>query len=173
MSKTCIGLFGTCGGSRWREQFMDAYREVGIEFFNPQVDDWKPEDAIIEAEHLAEDMIILFPITGETTGLGSLSELGFSILNCLKPDDRRDIVVYISDTLEPSVIDSITPQHKKDSIRARALAKEHLKKLKINNLYIVDSFEEMFEVSVILWNSAMMRVSLQRFNPHRKYPTKG
>lgn len=39
----CVGLFGTCGRSKWRNPFMEKYKELGIKFFNPQVDDWKPE----------------------------------------------------------------------------------------------------------------------------------
>ena len=54
----CIGLFGTCGGSKWRDKFIAKYNERGIEFFNPQKDDWKPEDAEIEADHLANDGVI-------------------------------------------------------------------------------------------------------------------
>ncbi len=69
-----VGLFGTCGGSLWREPFEAKYNEQGIVFFNPQVDDWNPSMADIEAQHLAEDEIILFPITGETYGTGSLAE---------------------------------------------------------------------------------------------------
>lgn len=59
----CIGLFGTCGTSKWRSTFIDHYNDEGINFFNPQVNDWKPEDAIKEAKHLAEDTVILFPVT--------------------------------------------------------------------------------------------------------------
>lgn len=59
----CVGLFGTCGGSKWRNNFMLKYNEMGINYFNPQVDDWKPELAEIEAEHLVNDDIVLFPVT--------------------------------------------------------------------------------------------------------------
>ena len=64
----CIGLFGTCGGSKWRDEFMAAYEERGINFFNPQVADWTPECAEIEADHLVNDDVILFPVTNETFG---------------------------------------------------------------------------------------------------------
>ena len=63
MNKNCIGLFGTCGNSTWRNKFMEIYDKKNIIYYNPQVDDWKPEDAVIEAERLANDQIILFPIT--------------------------------------------------------------------------------------------------------------
>ena len=61
-----IGMFGTCGGSKWREPFIEKYEELGISYFNPQVDNWTDQNAIVEARHLAEDKVILFPITNET-----------------------------------------------------------------------------------------------------------
>lgn len=42
----CIGLFGTCGGSIWRDKFMDKYDDENLTgepilYYNPQVEDWK------------------------------------------------------------------------------------------------------------------------------------
>lgn len=39
--KLCVGLFGTCGGSEWRKPFIEAFDEKGIDYFNPQIDDWE------------------------------------------------------------------------------------------------------------------------------------
>lgn len=163
--KLCVGLFGTCGKSTWRNPFMEKYHEVSIEYFNPQVDNWKPEDAVIEAEHLAEDMLILFPITKETYATGSLSEVGFSILNAIKLDDRRDFIVLIDQELDESLDNSVA---RRESLRARALVYQHLKKLRLANLYIVDTLEEMLNVSLMLWEAAKIRYSLIRYNPHNK-----
>ena len=148
----CVGLFGTCGGSKWRDSFMEKYKQEGIPFFNPQVNDWKPEDAVVEAKHLAEDAVILFPITSETYGTGSLAETGFSILNAIRLDDRRDFVIYIDMTLAPDLDNAVA---RKESLRARALVREHLKKLRLSNLYLVDSLSEMFEVSLALYRAAV------------------
>lgn len=150
MNNLTIGLFGTCGKSRWREDFINKYNELNINYFNPQVDDWKPELAEIEAEHLSNDKIILFPITSETYGLGSLSEVGFSILNAIKLDDRRQFVVLIDMKLDKSLNDNNLI---KESLRSRALVKQHLKKLNLENVYLVDALDEMLEVSLILYNS--------------------
>jgi len=73
-----IGLFGTCGNSQWRVPFMKKYNERCIEFFNPVVPDWKPENAEIEAEHLILDEVVLFPVTNETLATGSLAEVCFT-----------------------------------------------------------------------------------------------
>lgn len=168
--KLTIGLFGTCGGSQWRKPFADRYTQEGISFFDPQKPDWKPEDATIEAEHLAEDAIILFPVTGETTGAGSLSEVGFSILNAIRLDNQRDFVILIEPTLSQNLMDTLPPVHAKESLRARALVIQHLKKLRLSNLYLVSSLEEMLEVSVQLHKAAAIRVPLQALNPHAEKP---
>ena len=36
----CVGLFGTCDKSTWRDPFMAKYKELGINYFNPVVEDW-------------------------------------------------------------------------------------------------------------------------------------
>jgi hypothetical protein len=178
----CIGLFGTCAGSKWREDhFIPGYDKLGIKWYNPQVDDWNPAMAEEEAEHLAEDAIVLFPVTSESYAFGSLAETGFSMLNAIGLDDRREFVIYIAQT-----IDEVGPKgeklndlHNEDgsenkasqakaSLRTRALVKEHLKKLRLPNVYIVDSLEEMYDVSVKLWDALQITYPLRDLNPHRK-----
>lgn len=163
MNKNCIGLFGTCGSSTWRNEFMKKFVERGIEFFNPQVPDWKPEFAEVEAEHLASDQIILFPVTDETYATGSLAESGFSILNAIKLDDRRDFVIMISPDLKQSLKDE-NPTAAKESLRARALVKQHLKKCNFSNLYVVENLEQMLEVSITLWESHQVRNKVREFS---------
>ncbi len=160
-----VGLFGTCGGSKWREPFMAKYRELGIDFYNPQVENWDPSCAEEEARHLAEDEVILFPITGETYAFGSLSEVGFSVLQAIRLDDRRDFVVMIETELGPHLADAA---QRKESSRSRALVKQHLKKLRLKNLYVVDTLDEMLETSILLHQAATIRAPLARFNPHAK-----
>ena len=149
----CIGLFGTCGGSKWREPFIATYESLGIEYFNPQKDDWKPEDAEIEAEHLVNDQVILFPVTNETYAIGSLAETGFSILSALRSNDQRYVVIYIDPKLDPA-LETADPIAAKESMRARALVAAHLKKLNHYNVFIVDSLEKMLTISKELYSAA-------------------
>lgn len=147
----CIGLFGTCGGSSWREEFMNKYQELNIQFYNPQVDDWKPELAEIEAEHLVNDDIILFPVTNETYGIGSLAETGFSIMQTINANKNRSVVIMVDkEVAEPLVI--VNPLLAKESARSRALIRAHLAKMERNNVYIVNSLEEMLDISLQLYS---------------------
>lgn len=163
--KPCIGLFGTCGGSKWRDAFMMRYEELGYDYFNPQVEDWDPSMAEEEARHLADDEVILFPVTGETYATGSLAEVGFSILQAIRLDDRRDFVIMIEMELQEHL--KANPEMCKETLRARSLVKQHLKKQRLGNLYLVDSLERMLEVSLILYENALKRAPLKKFNPHR------
>ena len=163
--KLCVGLFGTCGKSKWREPFIEEYERQGIAYFNPQVADWKPEDAVIEAEHLADDDVILFPVTSETYATGSLAETGFSILNAVRLDDRRDFVIMVEQTLDEELDDEVA---RKESLRARALVLQHLKKLRLPNVYLVDTLDQMLEISLKLFEGAKLRDPLRKFNPHNR-----
>jgi hypothetical protein len=177
----CIGLFGTCGGSRWRDAFISAYNDHRIAWYNPQVEEWDPSCADIEADHLANDAIILFPVTNETYAFGSLAETGFSILQALRLDDRREFVLYVAKDIAPfdpkgNVLDDrLLPDgspneasRAKESLRARALVRQHLIKLRLPNVYLVDTLEEMLAVSLRLWETAKIRLELEHYNPHRR-----
>lgn len=153
----CIGMFGTCGNSTFRQElFIPTYERMGLvegkDYYNPQVapGTWDPSMADIEAWHLANDKIILFPILASTYGLGSLSEVGFSLLNAIDLNDRRFFVTYI----EPEVDDELVSEDKnlaKASNRARSLIISHLNETELDGLYIVDRLEHMLELSIELW----------------------
>lgn len=166
MQKLCVGLFGTCGDSTWRDRFIKIYNDKDIMFFNPQVEEWDPSMAAIEAEHLAEDAVILFPVLSETYGLGSCSEVGFSILNAIRLDNLRDFVLLIDDKLDDNLMEN--KELAKESLRSRALIKQHLKKLALSNVYLVDTLDEMLAVSLNLYYAAEYRVALQKYNLHAR-----
>lgn len=143
--KLTIGLFGTCGTSKWRNPFIKLYKNANIPYFNPQVDDWKPELAEIEAHHLAKDGVILFPVTSETYGTGSLSEVGFSIINAIKYTEERTVILLIDQELDESLSDEIA---RKESLRARKLLQAHLNNTILPNVIQVLTFEEMYFESI-------------------------
>jgi hypothetical protein len=158
-----IGLFGTCGNSRWREQFITVYKKMGIDYFNPVKDDWKAEDAEIEAEHLANDEIILFPVTDETLGLGSLGEVGFSILQAIKLDSNRDIIVMIDKVLNDEAKGYFEESMVRESIKMRALIRAHLKKLNYPNVYMVDTLDDMLSITLYLKDINEIRSKISKF----------
>ena len=157
-----IGLFGTCGNSRWREPFIQDYKTRGIQFFNPQVDNWTPKNAELEAKHLANDEIILFPITSETYGGGSLAEVSVAALNTVKFNQNRAVVVLIDTNIDEAL--KAEPTAANESLRARALMREHIKNLNLANVYFVETFTEMLEVSIQLHEVATVLAKLRTYS---------
>lgn len=146
-----VGLFGTCGNSTWRAPFIARYESMNVPYFNPQVPNWNAELAAIEAEHLATDPIVLIPITDETSGIGSLAEVGFTVAQAAVSDTSRNFVIYIAPTVDENLVTD--PAVAKESNRARKLVLAHLRKINMANVIVVDSLESMLDVSVRLVNS--------------------
>ena len=145
----CIGLFGTCDKIRWRDPFMQKYDELGIKYFNPMVDNWHPGMVPLEAEHLKEDPIILFPVLALSYGLGSLSEIGFGPLKALRQNKYRSFVILVDDDVTEE-LKAKDEAKAKDSLRSRKLVKGHLKGLNMPNVYLVETLEQMLETSLKL-----------------------
>ena len=90
-----VGLFGTCGDSTWRDSVMQQLEAAGIGYFNPVVDEWNDEAQAAELRHATSDKVILLNITGETEGIGSLSESGW--LAFLANNRGQNVVVVLED----------------------------------------------------------------------------
>ena len=63
----CVFLGGTCANSTWRQTLTPKMKE-DIPFFNPQVDDWTPEDAQREDACKPMAKLNVFVITGDSLG---------------------------------------------------------------------------------------------------------
>ena len=146
----CIGLFGTCDKHRWRDPFMAKYDSLGIPYFNPMVDDWHPGMVPLEAQHLAEDEIIVFPVLGWSYAEGSLSELGFGPLKAIRQNTNRSFVYLIETELHERLTD---PDRCKASLRARKLLLGHLKELDAPNIYVVKTLDMALASTVELYKS--------------------
>jgi hypothetical protein len=159
-----IGLFGTCGGSQWRTPFKATYANRSIPFFDPQVDNWTPECATQEAWHLANDSLVLFPVTAETYGFGSLAETGFSLRQALSAHAHRFVIAYI----DPDVSAELTlsdPAQAKASVRTRQLVRAHLQQANVANLVIAHSLTDMLDKSLAVWD-IQQRLRALRAAPH-------
>lgn len=150
MKKVTVGLFGTCGNTTFRKDlFIPVLEKIQADIFNPQLGpgEWDPSCAAIEAEHLATDDIILLPITKDTFGLASLAEIGFTIAHAIKDRGQRDFIIMIDQELSPDLL--MNEQLAKESLKIRALVKEHAKEVDAKNVFIVDSLSSMIELASI------------------------
>ena len=72
MKKLKVALFGTCNNSTWREELIPLLK---VDYFNPVVLDWKPEDAENEIKQREICDFILYVITPKMTGVFAIAEL--------------------------------------------------------------------------------------------------
>ena len=148
-----IGLFGTCGKSKWRNSFINEYNNYSISYYNPQVEDgkWTPDFSEIENFHFLNDDIVIFSITSETPSLGSLAETGFSALSVLfnSSNKNRFFIVYIDNDCQFENNDL-----REESIRSRILVKSKLKELSasFDRLILTESLNESLKISIDLYN---------------------
>lgn len=140
MAKPIVGLFGTCGNSTWRRGIIEQLHSHGFSYFNPQRSDWKHEHIVEENYHLNNDDVILFVVTKETTGFGSLGEIGFSVLNASQSSQK--LIILIDDDCDDPNADS---KALKESINTRALVKTKVKNL-INEHHSVFLAESMTQL---------------------------
>lgn len=167
----CVGMFGVCATTTFRQtKFIPKFEEEQINWYNPQLGEgeWnRATSPIEEAKHLAADQIILFPITRDSYALGSLSESGFGIIQSISLNDRRHVVILIDKELDERLI-SENEQLANESLKCRALVYQHLRKLRLPNVYMVDTLDEMLDVAVLTYRTAEALAPLSEWNPHKR-----
>jgi hypothetical protein len=114
---------------------------------------WEPGQAEDEAMHLANDSLVLFPITEETLAMGSLAETGFS--SAEKWNGNRFIVIYVAPDVTPE-LHADNKAAASGSKRARQLVREHLKKVTNPNVFVVESMDELLHTSLKLWGALQL-----------------
>lgn len=153
--------------SNWRNPFIKKFSELNIPYYNPQkpVGQWNPEDAIEEAINLANDKIILFPVTSETYAFGSLAESGFALIPTINCNRHRYVVTLIAQNLDPALEED--KERAEESIRARKLVMEHLQQLNMDNIFIVNTLDEMLAVCLKLYEMIKIGEELKKYNSRR------
>lgn len=134
-----VGLFGTCGDSKWRDAVIKALRAAGIDSFNPVVPNWTPECAAVEAEHLATDKVIMMVITGETEAVASLAETGWAAV-AAKNNGQGFILV----------VEDFPGDPKSPTNRARKLVRAHAEK---NGVKVFSTIEEATKAVIAAMNA--------------------
>jgi Nucleoside 2-deoxyribosyltransferase like len=171
-----VFLGGTCGGDMWRTPFEATLTRRGTSFFNPQVDDWQPWMVDLENRCIRESRVVLFPVLGSTLGIGSLGEIGFSVLSVLRSiaaGQNRELIVLIDPHASPDMLVTVKqPDGTKtkerpglallqESDRLRALVRSKvLNETWRQGVWLVDSLDAMHQTMETLLD--MGHMSLQR-----------
>ena len=132
---------------------MSRYEEMGIEYFNPMVDDWHA--GLIEEENfmLNNAEVILFPVLKDSLGSGSLGEIGFSVSNVIRniANGKNQCLIALIDN-DCAPVKEATQAQIDRSIKDRKLVKSKLiEKTSYPNIVLVDTLEEMFDLSLKLY----------------------
>lgn len=70
-----IFLGGSCNPTTWRTDVaIPLLESAGVEYYNPQVEDWSPELVAIEATAKNEADVLLFVIDSQTRAIASMLE---------------------------------------------------------------------------------------------------
>jgi hypothetical protein len=70
-----VFLGGSCNPTTWRQDtVIPLLEEKGIKFYNPQVEDWRPELMELEAQAKADSEVLLFVIDLQTRAIASILE---------------------------------------------------------------------------------------------------
>lgn len=70
-----VFLGGTCNNSTWRDALIPRLKELGIDYFNPVVEDWTPACQLEEEnQKMFECDVQLYHITSAMTGVFSIAE---------------------------------------------------------------------------------------------------
>lgn len=116
-----VFLGGSCNPTTWRkDEAVPMLTAAGVSFYNPQVDDWAPELAQVEARAKAESGVLLFVIDGQTRAIASILEATEYIAS------GRKVVLTVADIPDGAIIDgqAVTGRELKDLNRARAYLRE-------------------------------------------------
>lgn len=140
-----IGLFGTCSDSKWRDMFIEKYKNRNISYFNPVKKDWTTADAANEAKHLASDDIIIIPVLNTSFGFSSLSEIGFAAIRAI--NENKVLIVLIDDEVDP---DLKNQEFVTLSNHTRAIIKNHVKELtkEYPQIILSHSLHDALDISV-------------------------
>jgi predicted polyphosphate/ATP-dependent NAD kinase len=167
----CITLYGTNDGT-WRDAFIADYLAMGLTAgVNFYVPTWTtaPELAA-ELQHLENDKVVVFAITGETYAEQLLSDLAFYILNTHKPSFRRSIIIYV----DPDIVTRLKFETDGQTLQERAVValgirtavRDHLQQLRLDGTYFVQSLEDALAVSKTCYNAEVLLSSVRQYIPH-------
>lgn len=155
----CIGLFGTCSGSKWRDRFIEVYREENIRFFDPVVADWTPASRQNEIIHMRTDDVIVMMITDEAYSLFSLMECGI-LLKEMAANPFRHLIIGVDRHLDPMLSSNQLMYENSLAMRERIL--EELKE-PMDNVYPIFDINDAIAVSRQAYETTLIRRGIRSF----------
>lgn len=112
-----VFLGGACGSTEWRTSItVPILISKGVTFYNPQVEEWRPDMVVVEAIVKERCAVLLFVVGEETRGVASMIEAAQYIC------EGRHVVLVLKDTKVGSMIEGeqVSVSEARDLNRGRA-----------------------------------------------------
>ncbi len=129
-SNKFVFLGGTVNGSNWRDILIPL---LTIQFFNPVVKDWTPEDAQRENQAKATAAVNLFVITPKQHGLYVPVELGVMACESRTNPDMKVVLVFLTEDAG----EVFTPHQLSSNVQIRELMAKN------TDVEIFDNLEDL------------------------------
>ncbi|XP_046570432.1 uncharacterized protein LOC124278705 [Haliotis rubra] len=113
-----VFLGGSCSGTTWRQEKAIPYLKLqSLTFYNPVVNNWRPE--LIELEDRAKQaaQLLFFMIDNHTRAVVSMVEVAYLV------GSRRQVVLVYNDSWEKVILNGECPSSRElgDIVRARTV----------------------------------------------------
>ena len=123
-----VFLGGACNPTTWRKDLLIPFlEELGVSYYNPQIDEWHAELIAIEREAKEKAKIHFFVVNNKTRGLASMIEVAELVSRAFFQKRDTHVVVMIDD-VPPETHniggEDLTPAAIKDLNRARMYLRE-------------------------------------------------
>ena len=125
-----VFLGGSCNPTTWRRDLLIPFlEELGVSYYNPQIDDWYPELIAIERKAKEDAKIHFFVVNKKTRGLASMIEVAELVSRAFFQRAKNDVQVIVMIDDVPSDAHNIagedlTTAAIKDLNRARMYLRE-------------------------------------------------
>jgi len=118
-----VFLGGSCDPTTWRQdKAIPFLKDKGCAYYNPQVEEWKPELMEIEAKAKLTSAVLLFVLDSQTRALATLNEVIEFVVR------GRQKVIVVMDFVAPGTEiegQEITPEEAQDINMARTQMAKH------------------------------------------------
>ena len=158
-----VFLGGACNPTTWRRDVaIPALNRAGITYYNPQVDDWKPELMELEARAKERASWLLFVITDATRGIASMVEAAELVAD---PKISHRVVLVVRDVKAAAAAgndgssppEGFAPEEAKDINRGRAYLRELCARKGVRvHASLDDALERIAQASKISANASIV-----------------
>jgi hypothetical protein len=93
-----VFLGGSCNPTTWRkDHLVPLLEELGVSYYNPQIDEWYPELIAIEREAKDNAKIHFFVVNNQTRGMASMIEVAELVSRAFFQNNGVHVLVMIDD----------------------------------------------------------------------------